>query len=109
MVPGLEEDFGKGLADGQFELVYQPIVTLSSGNAEGVEALVRWRHPRLGLLSPADFIPLAETTGFILPLGEWVLEQACAQMRRWQEQPAPAAWRPQRKRVTAPAGRAGIP
>jgi diguanylate cyclase (GGDEF)-like protein len=67
----------------QFILEYQPIVNLGSGAIEGVEALVRWRHPTRGLLSPADFIPLAEETGLIVPMGWAILREACARAARW--------------------------
>ncbi len=63
----------------------QPIVSLEGGTLRGFEALVRWRHPELGFISPADFIPVAEDTGLIIPIGAWVLREACHQMRRWRE------------------------
>ncbi|MDQ3573544.1 MAG: EAL domain-containing protein, partial [Actinomycetota bacterium] len=81
----LKDDLGRGLDRHQFHLVYQPIVNVSSGEITGAEALLRWRHPTHGLVSPDLFIPLAEETGFIVPLGQWVLEEACRQHRRWNE------------------------
>ncbi|MGH3298043.1 MAG: putative bifunctional diguanylate cyclase/phosphodiesterase, partial [Trebonia sp.] len=78
-----------------FTLVYQPIVTLSSGEIAGFESLVRWPHPRWGMMLPGQFISLAEETGLIVPLGAWVLRQALADMVRWRrELPPPAATEP---------------
>jgi diguanylate cyclase (GGDEF)-like protein/PAS domain S-box-containing protein len=82
----LKGDLGAGLEKGQFHLLYQPIVSLSRGEITGVEALLRWQHPTQGLVSPDIFIPLAEETGFIVPLGQWVLEEACGQLRRWRDE-----------------------
>jgi len=79
-----EEELREAIAAGQLELRYQPVVDLAAGEVEGVEALVRWRHPDRGLLPPADFIPLAEASGLVVPLGRWVLREACRQAAAWQ-------------------------
>ena len=79
----LELSLRRAVADGQFEVYFQPKMRLGDGRLTGMEALVRWRHPDLGLVSPARFIPLAEETGLILPLGEWVLKAACECTRAW--------------------------
>jgi diguanylate cyclase (GGDEF)-like protein len=79
----LEIDLRGALSRGEFEIYYQPLVEAQTGRPTGAEALVRWRHPRNGLVSPADFIALAEETGFIVQLGEWVLRQACRDAAEW--------------------------
>jgi diguanylate cyclase (GGDEF)-like protein len=79
----LEADLRKALTQGEFELFYQPVVNLRKNEITGLEALLRWHHPERGLVSPADFIPLAEEIGLIIPLGEWVLRQACAEAATW--------------------------
>ncbi len=81
----LELDLRKAIAHGEFEIYYQPIVYLQTGKVSGFEALVRWNHPERGMISPMDFIPLAEETGLILPLGEWVLRTACTQAAKWPQ------------------------
>ena len=79
----LEAALGRALERGEMRVVYQPIVQRRTGSPVAMEALVRWQRPRRGLVSPADFIPMAEQTGLILPLGRWVLEQACAEAASW--------------------------
>ena len=82
----LAEDLRKAIDRDELELFYQPQVELRSGQIVGMEALVRWRHPTRGLLHPAAFIPIAEKTGTMLPLGRWVLNEACRQLRRWRDE-----------------------
>ena len=79
----LERDLRQALAAGQFELHYQPLVALDRDRISAFEALVRWHHPSRGLVSPAEFIPLAEEIGLIVPLGEWVLMEACREAASW--------------------------
>jgi diguanylate cyclase (GGDEF)-like protein/PAS domain S-box-containing protein len=81
----LELDLRSALAAHEFELYYQPLVTLTTGAISGFEALIRWRHPVRGMVAPVDFIPLAEEIGLIVPIGEWVLRQACAEAVAWPD------------------------
>jgi diguanylate cyclase (GGDEF)-like protein/PAS domain S-box-containing protein len=81
----LEIDFRKAVASGEFELFYQPLMNLEQNAISGFEALLRWNHPARGSVSPETFIPLAEETGLIIPLGEWVLRQACAEAAKWPD------------------------
>jgi diguanylate cyclase (GGDEF)-like protein/PAS domain S-box-containing protein len=85
----LENSLRKALEKEEFRLYYQPKVDIVTGSVTAMEALLRWQHPEFGLVAPGDFIPLAEETGLILPIGEWVLEKACLQNLTWQGQGLP--------------------
>jgi diguanylate cyclase (GGDEF)-like protein/PAS domain S-box-containing protein len=84
----METDLRRGVERNELRLVYQPIVNLATGSVVGFEALLRWQHPKRGMVSPAEFIPLAEDTGLIVPIGELVLIEACRQAARWRAVPA---------------------
>lgn len=86
----IEVNLRKALAQGQFCLHYQPKVELRNNEVVGIEALVRWEHPDLGLVSSGEFVPVAEETGLIIPLSEWILSEACRQVIAWQAQGLPA-------------------
>jgi predicted signal transduction protein with EAL and GGDEF domain len=79
----LEQELREALRRGQLDIHYQPLVNVAAGEVVAVEALMRWSHPRLGSISPTEFIPIAEASGLILPLGEWALRTACAQAAQW--------------------------
>jgi EAL domain-containing protein (putative c-di-GMP-specific phosphodiesterase class I) len=90
----LNTDLRRALERDEFTLHYQPKVDLASGNLRGIEALLRWKHPSRGLVSPGEFIPALEDSGLILPVGEWVIAEACRQLHRWAEagsMPVPVA------------------
>ena len=82
----LEMDLRKALQNEEFELYYQPLVTLQTKEISAFEALLRWNHPVRGMISPAEFIPIAEETGLIIPIGEWVLNTACKETAKWPDQ-----------------------
>lgn len=84
----LEADLREAVARQEFSVAYEPIVSLASGRIAGFEALMRWKHPTRGMVSPLEFIPVAERTGLIVPLGKWILNEACRQLKAWQDNQA---------------------
>ncbi|MFC7762202.1 putative bifunctional diguanylate cyclase/phosphodiesterase [Catellatospora bangladeshensis] len=86
----IETELRQALDNGEFEVHYQPIVLLRSGQTKGFEALIRWRHPLRGLLSPAEFLPIAEETGLIVPIGRWIVDECCRQLAAWYAAGAPS-------------------
>ena len=85
----LTQDLRFGLGENQFKLVYQPILNFATGDIYKAEALLRWQHPTRGLVSPADFIPIAESSGLIIDIGDWVLKQAIEQIKVWRNRLSP--------------------
>jgi diguanylate cyclase (GGDEF)-like protein/PAS domain S-box-containing protein len=81
----MEDALRKALEQDQFELYYQPKISIKSGEITGVEALIRWNDPEKGLIPPFEFIPLAESSGLIIPMGEWIIRQACKQLKQWSK------------------------
>jgi len=105
----LEQELQHALDNEEFELYYQPKIEARTGRIAGVEALLRWHHPRLGLLSGGQFIPAAAETGLLVPIGEWVIAAACAQARRWRDENLPVPTIPIAVNVAIPQIYADLP
>lgn len=105
----LEQELQHALDNDEFELYYQPKIEARTGRVAGVEALLRWHHPRLGLLSGGQFIPAASETGLLVPIGEWVIAAACAQARRWRDEGLPLPSIPIAVNVAIPQIYADLP
>lgn len=86
----LESDLHKAIEENQFLVYYQPLMDITTNQIAGSEALIRWRHPQHGFISPINFIPIAEETGLIVPIGEWIFREACSQTKKWQEMGFPS-------------------
>ena len=88
----IEGDLKHAVANKEWNVLYQPIVSVNTGNAIGVEALLRWQHPQRGIVMPLDFIPIAEESGYIIPIGEYVLREACLNVKSWRDAGHPGLW-----------------
>jgi EAL domain-containing protein (putative c-di-GMP-specific phosphodiesterase class I) len=86
----VDKNLRRALDAKEFFLVYQPQIEIKTGRITGFEALIRWQHPKMGLVPPDGFVSIAESNGLILPIGEWVLRTACTNARRWQDNGLPA-------------------